>query len=284
MGLSTPLLHELISWGEGELNQHHIEDPHRDIQWMVSDLFDYRMIDLHFNKIAVSDYKIKTFKKWIQRRINREPVQKITGKTEFYGLPIHLDSGVFIPRPETEHLVDEVKTLASKEKSNSILDIGTGSGCIAISLATEIENSKITAIDISTTALKTAKKNGDYHGLKNICFQKMDILKENPKHHYDFVISNPPYIPKKEMEFLMPEVIEHEPDLALTDNADGLTFYKHLAKQFYTLVQPNGFMVLETGTGDHPFKVLELFRKYELNAELKKDYSGNYRVLIASSK
>ena len=70
-------------------------------------------------------------------------MQKITGKTEFYGLPIHLDSGVFIPRPETEHLVDEVKTLASKEKSNSILDIGTGSGCIAISLATEIENSKI---------------------------------------------------------------------------------------------------------------------------------------------
>ena len=284
MGLSPPLLHELISWGERELNQHHIEDPHRDIHWMVSDLFDYRMIDLHFNKIAVSDYNIKTFKQWIQRRINREPVQKITGKTEFYGLPIHLDSGVFIPRPETEHLVDEVKTLASKEKSNSILDIGTGSGCIAISLATEIKNSKITAIDISTTALKTAKKNGDYHGLKNICFQKMDILKENPKHHYDFVISNPPYIPKKEMEFLMPEVIEHEPDLALTDNADGLTFYKHLAKHFHTLVQPNGFMVLETGIGDHPFKVLELFCKYELNAELKKDYSGNYRVLIASSK
>ena len=284
MGLSNPLLHELISWGERELNHHHIENPHRDILWMVSDLFDCRMSDLHFNKKPVSGYQVKTFKKWIQRRVNREPVQKITGKTEFYGLPIHLGSGVFIPRPETEQLVDEVKTLASKEKSNSILDIGTGSGCIAIALATELENSEITAIDISTVAIKIAKKNGGYHGLKNIYFQKMDILQDTPKHLYDYVVSNPPYISKKEMRFLLPEVVEHDPDLALTDNADGLTFYKHLAKHFHTLVHPNGYMVLETGNGDHPFKALEIFCKYKLNAELKKDYSGNHRVLIANSK
>ena len=284
MGLSTPLLHELISWGERELNNHHIENPHRDILWMASDLFDCRMSDLHFNKKPVSGHQVKTFKKWIQRRVNREPVQKITGKTEFYGLSIHLGSEIFIPRPETEQLVDEVKTLALKEKSNSILDIGTGSGCIAIALATELENSEITAIDISTEALKTAKKNGDYHGLTNIYFQRMDILTETPKHHYDFVISNPPYIPKKEMRFLMPEVVEHDPDLALTDNSDGLTFYRHLAEHFHTLVHPSGYMILETGNGDHPFKALEIFYKYGLNAELKKDYSGNHRVLIANSK
>ena len=284
MGLSTPLLHELISWGERELNHHHIENPHRDILWMASDLFDCRMSDLHFNKKPVSGHQVKTFKKWIQRRVNREPVQKITGKTEFYGLPIHLGSGVFIPRPETEQLVDEVKTLASKVKSNSILDIGTGSGCIAIALATELKNSKITAIDIATEALKTAKINGDYHGLKNIYFQKTDFLKEPLKHPYDFVVSNPPYIPKKEIKHLMPEVLGHDPISALTDNSDGLTFYRHLAEHFHTLVHPSGYMVLETGNGDHPFKALEIFYKYGLNAELKKDYSGNHRVLIANSK
>ena len=284
MGLSNPLLHELISWGERELNHHHIENPHRDILWMASDLFDCRMSDLHFNKKPISGFQVKTFKKWIQRRVNREPVQKITGKTEFYGLPIHLGSGVFIPRPETEQLVDEVKTLASKEKSNSILDIGTGSGCIAIALATELENSEITAIDIATESLKTAKKNGGYYGLKNIYFQKMDILQELPKHLYDFVVSNPPYIPKKEIKFLMPEVLGHDPMSALTDNSDGLTFYRHLAEHFHKLVRQNGYMVLETGNGDHPHKALKIFRKYGINTELKKDYSGNYRVLIAHTK
>ena len=284
MGLSNPLMHKLILWGEKELDHHHIENSRRESLWMASELFDCRVSDLHFIKTPIADHHVKTFKKWIQRRLNREPVQKITGKTEFYGLPIYLNSGVFIPRPETERLVDEVKTLALKEKPISILDIGTGSGCIAVALATDLENSEITAIDISTEALKMAKINRNYHKLKNIYFQKMDIFQIIPKHPYDFVVSNPPYIPKKDMKFLMPEVVEHDPALALTDNADGLTFYKHLAKHFHTLVDQKGYMVLETGNGDHPFEVLEIFFKYGLNAELKKDYSGDYRVLIATSK
>ena len=284
MGLSNQLMHELLSWGERELDHNHIENSRREIIWMASELFDCRMSDIFFNKTPIADHHVQTFKKWIQRRLNREPVQKITGKTEFYGLPLHLESGVFIPRPETERLVDEVKTLALKEKPISILDIGTGSGCIAVALATNLNNSDVMAIDISSEALKVAKINGNYHKLKNICFQKMDILQETPKHPYDFVVSNPPYLPKKAMKFLMPEVVEHDPALALTDNADGLTFYKHLAKNFHTLVNQKGYMVLETGNGDHPFEVLEIFFKYGLNAELKKDYSGDYRVLIASSK
>ena len=284
MGLSNQLMHELLSWGERELDHNHIENSRREIIWMASELFDCRMSDIYFNKTPIADHHVKTFKKWIQRRLNREPVQKITGKTEFYGLPLHLESGVFIPRPETERLVDEVKTLALKEKPISILDIGTGSGCIAVALATNLNNSDVMAIDVSSEALKVAKINGNYHKLKNICFQKMDILQETPKHPYDFVVFNPPYIPKKDMKFLMPEVVEHDPVLALTDNADGLTFYKHLAKNFHTLVNQKGYMVLETGNGDHPFEVLEIFFKYGLNAKLKKDYSGDYRVLIATSK
>jgi len=284
VGLSNQLMRELLSWGERELDHHHIENSRREILWMASELFDCGMSDLHFNKTPITDHHVKIFKKWIQRRLNREPVQKITGKTEFYGLPLHLDSGVFIPRPETERLVDEVKTLALKEKPISILDIGTGSGCIAVALAANLNNADVTAIDISSVALKVAKINGNYHKLKNICFQKMDIIQETPKHPYDFVVSNPPYISKKDMESLMPEVVEHDPVLALTDNADGLTFYKHLAKHFHTLVDKKGYMVLETGNGDHPFEVLEIFFKYGLNAKLKKDYSGDYRVLIATSK
>jgi len=284
VGLSNQLMHELLSWGERELDHNHIENSRREIIWMASELFDCRMSDIFFNKTPIADHHVQTFKKWIQRRLNREPVQKITGKTEFYGLPLHLESGVFIPRPETERLVDEVKTLALKEKPISILDIGTGSGCIAVALATNLNNSDVMAIDISSEALKVAKINGNHHKLKNICFLKMDILQEIPKHPYDFVVSNPPYIPKKDMKLLMPEVVEHDPALALTDNADGLTFYTHLAKHFHTLVDQKGYMVLETGNGDHPFEVLEIFFKYGLNAELKKDYSGDYRVLIASSK
>ena len=283
-GLPPPLLHEIISWGETELTHHQIDNPCRDILWMAGDLFDCPMSDIHFNKKTVSNHQLTTFKQWIRRRINHEPVQKITGKTEFYGLPIYLEPSVFIPRPETERLIDEILSLTSKQKSVSILDVGTGSGCIAVALAKELENSKITAIDISTEVLKTAKKNGDYHGLKNISFKKMDILKNKMKHRYDILVSNPPYIPKAEMKYLMPEVFNHDPVLALTDNVDGLTFYRHLAKHFHKLVRPNGYMVLETGCGDHPHKAITIFRKYGIKSELKKDYSGNHRVLIAHIK
>ncbi|MDP6684803.1 MAG: peptide chain release factor N(5)-glutamine methyltransferase [Candidatus Marinimicrobia bacterium] len=282
--LSTPLLHELISWGEMQLNHHQIENPHRNVLWMASDLFDCRMSDLPFSQKPVSYHQLKTFKKWIGRRVNHEPVQKITGKTEFYGLTFYLDSGVFIPRPETERLVDEVLGLITKQNPISILDVGTGSGCLAVALAKECENSQITAIDISTRALKIAKINRDYHELKNIRFKKMDILTETPKHTYDLVISNPPYIPKKDMKFLMPEVIDHDPVLALTDNADGLIFYRYLAKHFHSLVNPNGYMVLETGSREHSFKAIKIFCHYGYNADLKKDYSGNHRVLIVQSK
>ena len=283
-GLPPPLLHEIISWGETELTHHQIDNPCRDILWMAGDLFDCPMSDIHFNKKTVSNHQLTTFKQWIRRRIDHEPVQKITGKTEFYGLPIYLKPGVFIPRPETERLIDEILSLTSKQKSVSILDVGTGSGCIAVALAKELENSKITAIDISTEVLKTAKKNGVYHGLKNISFKKIDVLKDKMKHRYDILVSNPPYIPKAEMKYLMPEVFNHDPVLALTDNADGLTFYRYLAEHFHKLVRPNGYMVLETGYGDHPHKALTIFHKYGIKSELKKDYSGNHRVLIAHNK
>ena len=122
-GLPPPLLHEIISWGETELTHHQIDNPCRDILWMAGDLFDCPMSDIHFNKKTVSNHQLTTFKQWIRRRINHEPVQKITGKTEFYGLPIYLEPSVFIPRPETERLIDEILNLTSKQKSVSILDV-----------------------------------------------------------------------------------------------------------------------------------------------------------------
>ncbi len=282
--LSSRLLNEIISWGESELTYHHIENPRRDILWMAGDMFDCQLSDIHLNKKTVSKHQLTTFRKWIRRRINHEPVQKITGKTEFYGLPIYLEPNVFIPRPETERLVDVVLRLTSDQDSVSILDIGTGSGCVAVALANQKPKSNITAIDISPKALITARKNVSYHGLDNIQFQKMDILKETPKHRYNIVVSNPPYIPKTEMKCLMPEVFDHDPVAALTDDADGLTFYRYFAEHFQKLVRPNGNMVLETGNGGHPYKALKIFRKYGMNAELKKDYSGIHRVLIAHIK
>jgi release factor glutamine methyltransferase len=165
--------------------------------------------------------------------------------------------------------------------SPTILDVGTGSGCIATTLGLEIPASKVLGVDSSLDALEVANENKAKLCSENVLFIEMDILNTFPEKLFDLLVSNPPYIPKNEMENLMKDVKDFEPVIALDDENNGFTFYKRFSEIGRTLVKPGAWLVLEVGMGDHPSMVQSIFSNFGyLNVELIKDYNGDNRVLV----
>ena len=272
---------DLINWGEGYFNKNEFESPKQEIEWLLCDLLNYKRVDLYVNfEEIVSTTKLKLLKKWIKKRLKRMPLQYITGNTEFYGKKFFLNTDVLIPRADTERLVDESLECIKQKNNPKILEVGTGSGCISISLALERKDAQILSIDISENALNKAKENAEYHKTTNVSFSKVDILNDLPEGKYDILISNPPYISYDEMKTIMVDVKDFEPELALTDFNDGLQFYTRLSDIGPLLIKKEGWMLLEVGTNDHPKKVMRLFKsKGFKDIDLLKDYNNNKRVL-----
>ena len=275
---------DLIKWGEGYFNKNNFDSPKQEIEWLLCDLLDYKRVDLYLNfEEIVPKNKLSTLNKWVKKRIKRMPLQYITGSTEFYGNKFFLNENVLIPRQETERLVDICLKSINKLSAPKILEIGTGSGCISISIALIRSDAKILSIDISQNALKKAIKNSDYHQTRNISFVELDFLKELPKERFDIIISNPPYISSGEMKNIMTDVKDYEPEIALTDFMDGLQFYERLSIVAPKLLNQEGSLILEVGSKDHPDKVLKLFKsKGYNNIELFPDYNNDQRVLKVS--
>jgi release factor glutamine methyltransferase len=189
----------------------------------------------------------------LKRRLTHEPIQYIIGETEFYSLPFKVTPETLIPRPETELLVDKVieqcQQNYSDEDDIQILDVGTGSGCIAIAIAKSVENSGITAVDISHEALKIAYGNAQAHEV-DIKFKEIDALKPWPTDYlntFDIVVSNPPYVSFSEYKKLQPEIIDYEPKTSLLGGNDGLDFYRKFSNILPTLLKPNAFAFFEIG-------------------------------------
>ena len=272
---------DLIEWGEDYFKQHKFDSPKQEIEWLLCDLLDHKRVDLYINfEQKVPNDKLALLKKWIKKRLKRMPLQYITGVTEFYGNKYFLNDDVLIPRPETERLVDISLECINKLSHPRILEVGTGSGCISISIALMRGDAKILSIDISQNALNKAQENSDYHKTNNVKFLNLDFLKEIPSERFDIIVSNPPYIPLEEMKNIMIDVKEYEPKIALTDFNDGLVFYDRFADLGSKLLKKEGWMVLEVGIDDHPEKVTKLFKsKGYSNIELVSDYNKDKRVL-----
>ena len=222
------------------------------------------------------------YREFLQRRVNHEPVQYITGIVGFYGLEFQVNKSVLIPRPETEILVETIIENTNENEETNILDIGTGSGNIAITLAKHLPNSKITAIDKSKDALKIAVKNSELNNVKErINFIENDILNNQNlfDNVFDLVVSNPPYISKKEYNNLEPELNKHEPSIALTDFSDGVIFYKNISKQAKNLLNTNGKLFFEIGAGQSK-KIKEIIEQNNFyNIQIIKDYQNHDRVI-----
>ena len=225
--------------------------------------------------------ELASFREQVQRRAQREPVQYILGETEFWSLMLNVGPAVLVPRADTEVLVEEA--LTKIEGSSRILDVGTGSGAIAIALAHEKTETTVTALDCSGAALEIARANAERNGVDDRLTCVTGDLADLPLGPFEMVVSNPPYIPTADCEELMPEVRDHEPRLALDGGEDGLTAYRQLAAQAGKILVPGGWMLVEVGI-DQATDVEALFEAAGLT-EIKHrdDYSGIPRVVMGKA-
>jgi release factor glutamine methyltransferase len=184
----------------------------------------------------------------VSLRRKGEPIQYITGEAEFYGLPFLVTRDVLIPRPETEHLVEKALELAGRVVSPRIVDVGTGSGAIAVALAHKLPCVQIAAIDISSRALAVAEENAKRNGVA-VRFLLGDLLAPVAGERFEIIVSNPPYVPTADRATLSVEVREYEPALALFAGGDGLDVYRRLIPAAFDALTPGGFVALEIGYG-----------------------------------
>ena len=234
------------------------------------------------DKEELKEELVEKYNKYLKQIIDGYPLQYITHNQEFMKLNFYVDENVLIPQPDTEILVEEVINICDNECKNKdikILDLCTGSGAIAISLGKYIQNSEITAIDISKEALEVATKNAETNEVK-IKFIKSNMF-ENISDKYDIIVSNPPYIETKVISKL-PKEVQNEPRLALDGGADGLDFYREIAQNAYKYSETNGFLVMEIGYNQKVtvIEILSNENKYK-NIECIKDLDNNDRVIKA---
>ena len=239
------------------------------------------------NEIILSNFdldqiNIDLFNKVLNRRLSNEPISKIINKKNFWKDEFFVNHFVLDPRPETEGIVEEsIKLIKNKHSSIRILDIGTGSGALAISLAREFTNANIMATDISEDAIKVANKNINNKKLNNqIQLRKITLDKINEK--FDLIVSNPPYLTKKELQNTSYEIKNYEPLIALDGGEDGLNFYRDFSKKINKIMNVNSYLLLEIGEGQLK-DCIDIFSLSKLNFHKKaQDLQKKDRILIYS--
>lgn len=225
----------------------------------------------------------EAFHELVKRRDTGEPVQHLTGTQEFFGLPLRVSRDVLIPRPETEHLVEAVLAWAHAQAAQPlrIVDVGTGSGAIALALAANLPEADVTALDVSPAALAIARENAGRTGLsERVRFLESDLLAGVANEAaFDAIVSNPPYVAESDASGLAIEVREHEPELALYGGRDGLEIYRRLIPQAHVVLRPSGLLAMEIGFGQCD-ALTALLAGWD-DVRFVNDYAGIPRVALA---
>ena len=263
--------------------------PEREIKVFVELLLE------HYAGLSKTDLVLKAserldqaisikMEKALEKLIMNEPLQYIIGETEFYNLKIKVNPSVLIPRPETEELVEWIINDLEKTTKFRILDIGTGSGCIPLALKANLPNAEVLAVDISEKALETAKTNAKLNNL-DVSFSKLDILQENIDCKlgvFDLIVSNPPYVRKKEKELMHQNVLQNEPHIALfVEDDDALVFYKAILCFSEKYLKKQGYLYFEINEA-YGLELVELLKTNSFtDIELLKDLSGRERMIKA---
>ena len=268
---------DLIKWGEDYFVSKGISNAKLEVEWFLCHILNYQRIDLYvqFEQPLMKD-ELAQFKEMVRRRIEGEPFQHILGKADFYGRDFIVNKHVLIPRAETEIIIELLK---KRDAVESILEIGTGSGCIAITMSLENLTTSIIATDVSKEALNVAKENTQKFGVENIGFKVHDFLQTGINSTFDVVVSNPPYIGFDEMSGLQKEVQDYDPKIALTDNDDGLSFYRRFAELGTSLLNENGYMLLEFGGAHQVVAISEIFESHQFNVKFHNDLQGDPRIV-----
>ena len=273
---------ESINLSSEYLKNKGIESPRINAELLLAHILSCKRLNLYLSfEKPLTEEELQKYRELLRRRSKFEPLQYIIGKVEFYGIDFKVNPSVLIPRQETEILIETIIGQYDKHDTLRILDIGTGSGNIAISLAKNLDNSVITALDISEEALKTANENALLNSVNDRTeFIRFDFLKEEFKRNeFDVVVSNPPYIAIEEFETLRPELKEYEPKVALTDYNSGFLFYEIISNKSNHLLKPGGKLFFEVGKGQSS-KVTEIMTKNNFqNINVTKDYLNIERVI-----
>ena len=276
-------IEDLIAYGTKELEKENIEDAKLKVKILLAFLMNTpkEYLILHKEQI-LNNNVIKKYQQGINKIKSGMPLQHITHSQEFMGLSFYVDKNVLIPRFDTESLVIEILELIKNQENLNILDMCTGSGAIAISLAKKIKGCHIYAADISVKALKVAKINNQLNAA-NVEFIKSNMFKNISRKDFDIIVSNPPYIETTNIQYLNQDV-QQEPKIALDGGEDGLKFYRILAKQAYQYLKPNGLLVMEIGYNQKQSvtKILKSTEKYQ-KINCKKDFDGNDRIILCKT-
>ncbi|WP_281310523.1 peptide chain release factor N(5)-glutamine methyltransferase [Flavobacterium flavigenum] len=254
---------------------------------ILENKYNLRQIDLALNhELAFSDADLEVLESFLIELKKEVPIQYLLRKTNFYGLDFEVNENVLIPRPETEELVDWIineNKIIDKTKKLKILDIGTGSGCIAISLAKNLPNAEVYAMDVSKRAIETAKKNARNNNVKIIFILKSILELEILKSNFDIIVSNPPYVRHLEKQEIKKNVLDYEPHLALfVDDNDALVFYRKIAELAQKNLLDKGQLYFEINQYLGK-EMTELLEKMNFkNVELRKDIYDNDRMMKAT--
>lgn len=277
---------EVISKSTEFLAKKGVDSPRLQTELLLAHVLQLPRMKLYLNfERALTEPELDSLRQLVQRRGQREPLQHLVGCTSFCGLEIAVNRHVLIPRPETELLAEAGWDFLSTFNSqpSTALDFGTGSGCIAIALAAKCPGARVVALDVSTDALAIATQNAAKNGMaEHIEFRHSDgFAALRPDERFDLILSNPPYIASAEIDTLEPEVRDHDPRGALDGGPDGLDFYRRLAIEAGTFLQPHGKLMLEFGEGQaEAISAILSSAGWSVEA-VRPDYTKRLRYLVA---
>jgi release factor glutamine methyltransferase len=280
---------EIIDWSKDYFEKKGVADARLNIELIICKILEKKRIDLYLNfDQPLKVEELKSIREFVLRRGKREPLQYILGEVEFAELKFKVDKRVLIPRPETEELVYLCDKIIKEKNYKTIIDIGTGSGCIPLSLKNMNIEINVEALDISSEALDLAKENSEYNKISGIKWHNCDFLnyencedlKKYIEKKYDLIISNPPYVTNQEFNNLQAELKDYEPSIALTDFADGLTFYRKLVTFSAFNLSYGGCVVAELGF-NLSNSVKNLFVQAGFEVEIIKDLQKIDRIILA---
>ena len=277
---------KLLSWTESYFQSHSIDSPRLTGELLLAYSLDIKRLDLYLqHDRPLNKNELSHFKALIKKRAENQPLAYITGEKSFYESDFEVTKDVLIPRPDTETIVEQALKILNVNKKNrpwNILELGTGSGAIIISLAKEKSHNYYFASDFSIAALEIAKKNAEKiisNKINFFCTDWFSSIKESMQ--FDLIISNPPYIPSSDIAKLEPEIREFEPMLALDGGKDGLNSFRFILKKAHCYLAPWGVILLEIGF-DQKEGLINIVNKYSQYQSIKfiKDFAGHNRVAL----
>lgn len=283
-------LHELLKVSAEFLREREIDSPRLSAEILLAHQLGMRRVDLYLNfDRPLNHDEVSEYRTLVKRRLKREPIQYITGRQEFWSLEFKVSPDVLIPRAESELLIETALSLWSDQgiaraHPPRILDLGTGSGVLAISLSREMKDAILIGSDISIKALRMARVNSEGHSVTNrVAFVLGSLFQpfKSGGHTFDMILSNPPYIPRETFSALSPEVRDYEPRIALDGGVEGMAYVKRIIGEAPDYLSPGGWLLLEMDS-DQTQKALDLIKKeprYDPGIRLK-DYSRRYRLVL----